>query len=172
MAFERWLTLIEAINEPNLPELTLRPSRWRLLLLLLFSASFTGIGALMIQDGDQRGWFVLSAFGIGTVVALLILVAPGASYLRLAPEGFTICSLFRRSTTRWSEVTEFGLATIGMRTLVGFDYAPGFQRSPRLRRLSAAISGNEGALPDTYGLRALELALVMTRYRKRALGEA
>ncbi len=171
MAGERWLTFMEAIDGPNLPELTLRPSRRRLLVLLIVAASFTAVGALMIRGGDQRGWFVLSVPGIAAIVPFLILVLPGASYLRLAPEGFTICSLYRKSFIRWSEVTGFQLTTVALKTLVGFDYAPKFQRSPRLRRLSAAISGCQGALPDTYGLRALELATVMAIYRKRAIGE-
>ena len=160
--------LMTATDTASLSELMLRPSRWRWLVLLFFAASSTVIAVPRIHDGDQRGWFVLSIFGIFTLTALIVIL-PAASYLRLTREGFTVCSLYRKSFTRWSEVTEFRGASVGLNTLVGFDYAPEFQRWRRGRRLSAAISGCEGALPDTYGLGAVKLAVLMTAYREQAL---
>ena len=155
------------IKEPP-SEVFLRPPGWRLLLLLLFAAGFLVIGVLMIRDGDLRGWFVALASGAGTLVALVAML-PGASYLKLGPEGFTICSLFRKSFLSWTNVQDFRVISISLNKMVGFDYAPHYQRAKRTRRFSAVIAAAEGGLPDTYGLGAAKLTVLMTVYRDRAL---
>jgi hypothetical protein len=145
----------------------LRPSRRRLFLLLFFMAGFFAVGVHIIRAGDLRGLVLATAFGAATLLAL-ILILPGASYLRLAPEGFTICSLYRKFFLRWADVQDFRVVQIGMNKMVGFDYAPHYTRTARLRRISAVIATAEGALPDTYGLRAERLAGLMTIFRARA----
>ena len=42
--------------------------------------------------------------------------------------------------------------------MVAFNFAPGFPGSTVARRLAVLLSGWEGALPDTYGMGAGELA--------------
>jgi hypothetical protein len=90
----------------------------------------------------------------------------------LAPEGFTICSLYRKSFIRWSDVQDFRVVVIGLNKMVGFDYAPHYQRAKRTRRISTALSAAEGALPQTYGLRVQQLAELMNLFRLRAVGAA
>ena len=155
--------LPEAITTKPPLAMVLRPSRRRLFLLAFFMAGFFAGGVHIIREGDLRGWFVATAFGAGTLVAL-ILILPGASYLRLAPDGFTICSLYRKSFLRWSDVQDFRVVQIGLNNH--------YQRAKRSRRFAAAIAACEGALPDNYGLTAEKLAGLMKFFKIRAAIEA
>jgi hypothetical protein len=47
---------------------------------------------------------------------------------------------------------------------VGFDFAPGAE--PAGSRLASRLTGVQGALPNTYGLKAEELADLMNRWRE------
>ena len=47
---------------------------------------------------------------------------------------------------------------IGLNTMVGFDFVDGYRGSDRLRSLNRNLSGFQGALPDTYGMKAAALA--------------
>ena len=149
-------------------ELVLRPRRRRTLFLLLISAGFTATGALMIGDGQPAGWLVAGSFGLGLVVALVSLL-PRAAYLRLTPGGFMICSLFRPAFIDWTDVATFGVASVGLNRMVGFNYAPGYRRAAAIRGFSRTIAGFEGALPNTYGMTPARLAALMTAYRAHAL---
>lgn len=48
---------------------------------------------------------------------------------------------------------------------MGFDYSPGAR--PTAAWLSRSVAGAEGAVPDTYGLSAQELAHVLDMWRAR-----
>ena len=148
-------------------EQVLRPSRWRYGRFLLVSLVFVAIGALMIRTGAPMGWFVTAVFGLGAM-GFSVLMLPGASYLRLDPHGFTICSFYRRRHIKWSDVAEFGIAAIGHGVTVGFNYIPGYRRRAAARALAVAISGFEAAVPDSYGMTAKDVAALMIRLRDRA----
>ena len=45
-------------------------------------------------------------FGLCAVVAIMMLL-PGAGSLTLGPDGFTLCSLFRKSHTPWRQASDF-----------------------------------------------------------------
>jgi len=91
----------------------------------------------MIREGDLGGWLVAAVFGAFALTGL-VLILPGATYLRLTPEGFTICSLYRKSFIRWTDVQDFRVVLIGRSKMVGFDYAPHYTRTARLRRRGRA----------------------------------
>jgi len=46
------------------------------------------------------------------------------------------------------------------------------RQMPRMRGVSTAIAGANAGLPDTYGLKAGELAAVLNAARERALARA
>jgi hypothetical protein len=145
---------------PTLEQI-LRPSGWRYWGFLLIALIFVLIGGFMIRAGAPMGWLVTGSFGLGTA-GLSFLTLPGASYLRLDPQGFTICTFYRKHPIRWSDVAGFGIATTGLNETVGFDYVPGYRRRAHGRALAVAISGFEAALPSTYGMTAKELAALLT----------
>jgi hypothetical protein len=134
------------------------------------SASLVAGGALTVQEGHPIGWAGWAAiffFGSGVIVFCLLLL-PGSAYLKLDPAGFTVCSLFRVHSTRWYEVDSFEVGTIAGRKLVVFNFSNLHRGQDFARALASSISGHEGALPETYGLSAEELAAMMNDWRQRA----
>jgi hypothetical protein len=150
----------------NFPQV-LRPRRWKVLGLLAVSGGFTAGGVWMLAAGEWEGWLVSGFFGLCFIVAAALLL-PGSAYLRLGPEGFEVCSLFRARSYRWADVEGFGVALVGGNRMVAFNFAPGFPGSVVARRLAVLLSGWEGALPDTYGMGAEELAALLNGYRQAA----
>ena len=154
-------------------ERVLRPSRRTWLLVLVISLAFVAVGLLALfgpRPAEQEDvwvmWLCVGFFGLVAGVSVLQLL-PQTSCLRLDTEGFTIRSLFREQTYRWDDVDTFGATRIGPNKMVGFNFAPHFRRAERLRGVSAALAGFEGALPDTYGMKAEELAHLMNEYKYR-----
>ena len=146
-------------------ELTLRPNRRRYLLNMTLAAGFVAAGALTIRKGDPRGWAGILFFGFGVIVYVLLLL-PGSAYLRLDPTGFTVCSLFRAHATSWFEVDSFEVARMRGRKLVVFNFSNLHRGQEFVRKLAVAIGWHQGALPDTYGLFAEELAAMMNDWRQ------
>jgi len=153
-------------REGSTSDLVLRPSKYRRLVYFLIGLGFTGIGGLMIWNGDWGGWFVAGFFGVCTVVAAASIL-PGASSLRLSAEGFTVCNLFTRYSVKWAEIGPCfpGFIAGSKRVLFRFTDPA---RSPRLQAMGRALYGAEGALPDTYGMSADALANLMNEWRKSA----
>ena len=147
-------------------ELTLRPNRRRYLLNMALAAGFVAAGDLMIRKGDPRGWAGILFFGFGVIVYVLLLL-PGSAYLRLDPTGFTVCSLFRAHSTGWFEVDSFEVARMRGRKLVVFNFSNLHRGQEFVRKVAVAIGWHQGALPDTYGLSAEELAAIMNDWRQR-----
>ena len=85
---------------PDRAPVTLYPQRRRTIVLALVSAVFVVVGALAAADGAAIGWAAVGFFGLCLLVFLALLL-PGAAFLRLDHEGFTICSLFRPGRVRW-----------------------------------------------------------------------
>lgn len=136
------------------------------LLLICGSGVFVLIGLCMLMDGEPAGWLCVIFFGTGVIAGTLLLL-PGCSYLEIAPDGFTMCSLFRKHFYSWREVQDFGAGSIAGNEMVFFNFSNDYAKSRAGRRLSAAVSGAEGALPDTYGMSAVDLAELMAVYRDR-----
>ncbi|MFT3897333.1 MAG: STM3941 family protein [Thermomonas sp.] len=143
---------------PALP-LELSPSRWKYALLLATSLGFVAIGVFLLPRGQALpAWGCIVFFGLCALVFAASLL-PNASGLRLDEDGFVVRSLFRSHRTQWTQVAAFRPVRIGNRTLVGFDYAPSAAGpGTRMRGVSSALAGVEGAFPDNYGLPARELA--------------
>jgi hypothetical protein len=105
--------------------------------------------------------------GTRAVVQLL----PGASNLRIDRDGFTCRSLFRSWSVRWDEVDHFFVVSLrqsGLRVhqMVGWNHL--VAGGSRGRRLSSALAGCEGALPDTCGMKAAALADHLNRCLERS----
>lgn len=152
---------------------TLRPNRFKCLALLLLSCAFVAIGLNMVFDGNTVGWLIISwlsivFFGLGALVFIVQLL-PNAAYLQLDQEGFTVCSLFRSSSYRWSDVDTFEVTLIGLNRMVVFNFSESYHQALSMRQIATAISGYEGALPDSYSLSVPALAALLNEYRNEAL---
>ena len=145
----------------------LKPSPWRLLLLLAISAGFVGLGAFLISSGEPLvGWLCGGFFGFGVLVAIVSLL-PGSSYLDLSSTGFETRALYRKWFVRWTDVQEFYPVVIANRKMVGWDYSASYTAHSLGRKISTGVSGVEAALPDTYGMSAETLATVLNEWRIR-----
>jgi hypothetical protein len=169
---------------PNSDQLLLRPSKWKWTLLLLASIAFVATGIWMINVGgpmsqapvgDARfwGWATAIFFGLGIPISLVQLFS-SRTYLSLTPEGFTMGTLWGSRTNRWADVTSFVSEVITYRPwplrplkMVRFDYSSPSSTRPKLRAFARAVSGHDAVLPDTYGMRAEDLAELMNRWRSR-----
>jgi hypothetical protein len=138
---------------------TLRSSRKKAVLGLIGCVAFVAIALSM--DHSLFGYLGLALFGLGGIVFMIHLL-PNSSYLRLTRDGFTICSSFRCKTIRWRHVARFGVGRIYTRKVVGWDPAHEISKPGKVTK---ALSGFVSALPETYGLRAEELAELMNRLR-------
>jgi len=135
----------------------LRPSPLKWLTMVALSAAFVWIGAIIRGTHPLAGWSCIVFFGLCGAIGVLNLL-PDASRLLVDDDGFEIRSLFRASRVRWADVARLGTMRVGVNTLVGFDFVDGYRGGDRLRRLNRNLSGFQGALPDTYGLKAAALA--------------
>ena len=156
-----------------------RQPAWRALVQFGLFATIAALGLSMVFGQPSRpeiGWPVALA---GIVLAVLI---PGLTTLggrrrvELFDEGFVVHALFGTARHRWSEVSDFALATMlpgrGMRqTYVVFDAAGDRGVLVALNRF---LSGRGRSLP--IGIEPVELpgnavtvALAMNAWRQRAL---
>tara|TARA_Y100000294_G_scaffold140028_1_gene133668 strand:+ start:45 stop:509 length:465 start_codon:yes stop_codon:yes gene_type:complete len=141
----------------------LRPSRLKIIALLLVCLAFTSIGTFMILDEETMGWFVSIFSGLGVVVFIIQLL-PNASYLMLTSEGFEVKSLFRGNFTKWEDVTGFAAGRISSNKTVVFNYRKTHQKYKVGKQIARGLAGVEGALPDTYGMKAKDLAALMNEW--------
>lgn len=139
-----------------------RPLKWIAIFVMCFL--FTVCGITMIVSGVFAGYFVAAVFGPGSVLGGIQL-HPRSSYLRVQSDGFIIRSLFRDGFIGWHDVEGFG--TTEDRKHVIFDYSESYERHQALRIISSGIAGGEGMLPDTYGLKAEELARLLNEAKER-----
>jgi hypothetical protein len=150
--------------------IVLRPSRAKWLAILAIGVAFSAIGVVMIRDGASAGWFVSGLFGLVALVAIVVLL-PGSSFLKVRRDGFEFGTLFRRQHLPWTAVGPFSVAIVERQEMVVFDVLDP-SCAPRLGRLARAYVGANAGLPDTYGLKAGELAAMLNAARERALARA
>jgi hypothetical protein len=140
---------------------TLRSSRKEMLPLLLGALFFVALGVWVASFEPAIGWLAIGFFGL-CAVGLGVNFLPNSSYLRLTREGFTFCTMFKRRSVAWREVSKFGVTRIGVRNIVGWDpsHGPaGFDDTAKV------LTGYASTLPETYGLTAEELAELLNCLR-------
>ena len=84
------------------------------------------IGIWMGVTGEWIGYPIAGFFGLGVVIFIVQLI-PGSAFLRLDSEGFTFCSLYRKTTLPWAAIDGFHVVVMrqtGMKVheLVGFNF--------------------------------------------------
>jgi len=142
----------------------LRPSPWKMLALLAISAGFVWMAVTIGDRNLLFAWICGGFFGVCALIALVALL-PGANHLRLDADGLELRSLFRVTRWGWRDVVRFGPTRVGLHTLVGVDFADYVDTAARVRGINRGLTGFDGALPDTYGHRAADLAAKLERWR-------
>lgn len=138
----------------------LRPRKSKQLSILVGCLCFAWGGVLMLRQHDNVGYLCLGFFGVGACVMAANML-PQSAYLKIESDGFIVCNLFRRRRTRWLDVAEFGVFKLRGKSMVGWNYAGSYVGPAKLRSFNKGLTGYEAALPDTYGLKAHELADVL-----------
>ena len=145
---------------------TFRTSRIKVAVLLTSSVAFVATGVWMASEKPLIGYLCIVFFGLCALV-FTVQLHPNSSYLTVSPDGFTFCALFRQTFVPWSQTTEFVVVNVRNHQMVGWNYALGYQGQKAGRVLAKAIAGVEAALPDTYGIKASDLANLMNDARRR-----
>ncbi|TMC67531.1 MAG: hypothetical protein E6J18_15860 [Chloroflexi bacterium] len=91
------------------------------------------------------------------------------TYVRVGPDGFTVCTLFRSHFCRWSDVEAFEVRRVGAKQMVVFSFSKQYRGSRRLSGLNVRLVGAEAAIAaaGSWSLSMDELADVMNRFRER-----
>ncbi len=100
---------------------------------------------------------------------------PNSSYLRLTREGFEIKHLFRKSFTRWDEVSRFEVIDFSVNnrnkiSIVAFNLSRKNKNSiivAILRQIARQLLGFETHIPNNYGKKPEELAKLMNEWKER-----
>jgi hypothetical protein len=151
---------------------TLYPSKKKISLLFLGSALFVAGGVFLIHRGDTGGWYCTVFFGACLVVSLFQFL-PGSAYLTVDDQGIEVCALFRKSRIDWADIAEFGVYSmrnhgIAVSKMVGINFSDHYSSKSKTGRATARVlTGFDGGLPDTYGLKAEDLALLLSNYNER-----
>lgn len=161
-----WSNLIDYFAMDEMTEIqasiTLYNKKWSAISLFLISAAGVAGGIWIGMVKSWTGFFIAGLFVRWLPIAIVQRI-PGCPYLHVDQSGFTISNLFRRNTVPWSAVDQFFVVTIRhtgiwVRQIVGFNFVPSCHQLKKFRQFAKIIGKCEGAIPDTYGKKANELA--------------
>ena len=104
-------------------DLVLTPGWGKLAKVTFTGLLFVGAGLFILKTGGPWyvGGLVIASGGLGIAI-IAVNHLPGASFLRLEDDGFRYASLFRQHFIPWANITQFVVARIANRTLVGWNY--------------------------------------------------
>jgi hypothetical protein len=149
-----------ATNAPA--AVTLYPKRSSGVLLVVVCLVFVTLGVWIGWTDDWFGYVAASFFFIGVVAAFVTLL-PGSTFLRIDATGLTFANLFRTTHLPWQAIDRFFVIAAQHHKMVALNFAPSYEPARLGRRACKLLTGCEGALPDTYGKKAEELADFLNR---------
>jgi hypothetical protein len=123
------------------------------------SLIFTAAGLWIIASrGGPAGWYTAGLFALVALYAFAQLI-PGLCWLYLDDEGFRFQALHKSGGHRWSEIDAITVSRSFGNRLIAFDTNVGDGTSAIGR-----VVANAGTLPDTYGMKAIDLCALMKLY--------
>ena len=143
---------------------TLKPSIFKTILCLLGSLVFVATTPLVMETKPIIAWLELILFGLCTIV-FTIQLFPNTSHLKLTEEEFEVKSIFKSHFTKWSAIESFGVGYMGNNKAVIFNYSENHTKQKLGKQIASAMTGAEGGLPNTYGMKAKELAELMNEWK-------
>ncbi len=137
------------------------PSKRRFWLGFVACSVLVGLGCLKVQNGDWFCWFFIIFFGLGVFTHGLLL-RPGASWLELDEDGFTLCHSFKQERYLWIHVTQMAVwqGVVSFRLLADH---PGNKRGQSWAR---AMSGYDGSIPNMFSLAPQSLLELMLQFQR------
>ncbi len=146
--------------------LTFRSGHRKIVAIAGLALAIAALLLAVFRTGSPLSNGLIGFFGIAALV-LFVLCLPQASYLRLTDAGLEFSNRFRKDFVRWSEIAAFRVTDLGGYSIVGWEYVAGHSRSRTRQPVASAITGMDGALPETYGNGAAELASLMNGLRDK-----
>ncbi len=137
------------------------PSKRRIWLACAACSLLVGLGCVKVQNGDGFGWFFIIFFGLG-VSALGLLLLPGAWWLELDEECFTLCGTFKEERYLWIHLTHMGV----WQGVVSFRLSAEHPGNKRGQCIARAISGYDGSLPNIFPLSPQSLLELMLEFKR------
>lgn len=152
---------------------TVKSRRSKNLLPLLICLGFTVIGIFLGRGGDIIGWFSVCFFGLGVIVFGIQMISH-SNYLLLTQEGFTMRSLFRSHSYKWTDVRGFGGGSFFSNKAVVLSFSDSYKSSSTAEKIGRKMvkvlyRGDIGILPDTYSVDPEELAELLNMVREHFL---
>lgn len=156
-------------------EKRLYPSRWRpgLVFLVFLWLLVTAASVRSRNSGSVMISFIFACAVITSAVSWI----PGAAWLKLDSQGFTVRYWFKESIYHWTDVKEFRLITlrylgfIPLRRSVSFKFSESYQRNI-VSRMVGALAQFDRNFPDNYGMKAKDLLIPLKSSRRQAMGDA
>jgi hypothetical protein len=147
-------------------------SKRRAIFLLLASMAFVA-GGIFIVVGDPHAtgaWLCIAFFGLGIPMSIYMLT-PGAGELRIDRHGIEMKTLFKPMKLAWSDVNSFyvGYIRTGVsRTkMIGIEYSDSYKKLRIGREFSAALTGMQGALPNSFNRPAEQVCELLNRAKQQ-----
>jgi hypothetical protein len=141
-------------------------SKKKAFVLLLISLAFVAIGVWMSSENPVMGWFIAAFFGLG-ILASGFMFLPGKVYLKLDSEGFEMGTGLKKSRTSWKDVDGFDLGAIKGAKMIAVFYNEAYEQQKTLRKVSAAMAGIEGGIPDNYAAPLTEVLAALNEWHAR-----
>lgn len=174
---ELWPSLIE--GRPIAPErvlqrfpgpVTLRTPRRKLVFFLISTILFGGcLGAVALYSNLsvlESAIMWLGVIGCAAAIPAFILSIIRGSALQLGPDDMQILHSLKHSSHRWSDLSDFSVADVGM-PMVVFEEAT--LTGGAVGDFNRGMVGRGGGLPDTYGMDAWSLAALLNAWRGQSL---
>jgi hypothetical protein len=139
----------------------LKPSIRKFLGLLFVGSCMAAAGWWLIFKGKWIGW-PTTIFSAILIVVSFVQIIPGSCYLRIQPEGFEVCSQFRRRYYLWKDVTGFRVATAFSHQSVEYGFTQVYLENTWSNWVIALL-GEYAVLPDSFGMSCVTLAELMNR---------
>lgn len=144
----------------------LRPNPIKTIAFLIVGALFVVIGFYLMEENPFMAWIAIIFFGSGVIVFAIQLM-PDSSILKLSNDGFEVKNLFKSDFTKWSDVNQFRVGYAGQTKMVMFDFSRDHKKHNVGKKVAKFLSGNEGALPETYGMKAKDLSELMNDWKSK-----
>lgn len=120
----------------------------------------------MKEQEPLIGWLCVAFFGLG-IPASIIMFMSGVMYLRLDRTGLEMSSIGRKNRIQWRDVQSFGICSIRGAKMISINYRPQFAEQKASRAVAVALSGMEGAIPNSYNVPLVELEQTLNQWLAR-----
>lgn len=138
-------------------------------LLLLTSLALVAVSVVSVLNGKMFGWAGIVFFGLGILFAIYML-SPNAIRMQIDKNGIEMKTLFKPMKLAWSDVNGFYVAQartgLSRTKMIGIEFSESY-KNIRAARVSSAIIGAEGGLPNHFNRSPEEICEILNEAKQR-----